>query len=225
MSTHTISKTLLAATAVVGLSTFAVTSPALAGNVWAIQTAPSPSTGSAIEGGGSWIVNKPSGYYLGRAVVGSEFDVVQTSGANWHYGRAISTVNMCGWVMPGSMWYKIRTVNDSCSEATKSTLWHRLYIGKDFNAPAHATGDGTDVWASNCPVYLNYFYGTDFASNGGRWNHYAGTVTGVVKYRFTTRDGGARVVRVPSTTAGGIGWGFMPSSCVPRSSAVYNDND
>ncbi|MFD1052054.1 hypothetical protein ACFQ1S_44035 [Kibdelosporangium lantanae] len=47
-----------------------VSQPSGAGEVHQIKTAPSPSTGEPIAGGGSWIVNKPSGYYVGRAMPG-----------------------------------------------------------------------------------------------------------------------------------------------------------
>src|SRR5882672_10715098 len=81
-----------------------VTPSAQAGPLYTIKTAPSPSSaGGPIQGGGSWITNKPSGYYLGRATVGSRFNVVPGVGATWHYGRAIDTVDLCGWVMPGSL--------------------------------------------------------------------------------------------------------------------------
>ncbi len=195
--------------------------PAQAGNVWTIQTANSPSTGQPIAGGGSWIVNKPSGYYLGRALPGWEFDNEYTTPANWHYGRAITGVNMCGWVMPGSMGSYVRTVADSCSAATRDWLSHRLTIGRDFNAPAHQAGDGTPAPANpSCTLYYNYFYGTDYPNNGGHWANPAGAVQSTVYYRFTTRDGGAVVVRDPV-----LGWGFLPIGCVQRPTALYNDND
>ncbi|MBV1851346.1 hypothetical protein [Catellatospora tritici] len=199
------------------------TVPAQAGNIWAIKTALSPSTGLPITGGGSWIVNKPSGYYLGRAAVGSRFDVVETTGANWHYGRAITTVNMCGWVMPGSMDYQVGSQADSCSATTKDMLSHRQNIGRDYNAPAHQAGDGSAVATSgSCPLYYNYFYGTSFAggANGGHWANYAGTASTTVYYRFTTLDRGAAVVRDPV-----LGWGFTVAGCTGRPAAVYNDGD
>jgi hypothetical protein len=206
-----------------GAAALVLAAPAYAGNIWVIKTAPSPSTGQPIVGGGSWIVNKPSGYYIGRAMVGTKFDVVSTTSSNWHYGRAIDTVNMCGWVMPGSMNYQVGSQADSCSATSGVVLdmAHRLYIGKDFNAPAHDATDGTSIPAGSCAFYYNYFYGSNFSSNGGHWNNYAGnTSAGYVMYRFTTRDGGARVVRDPN-----LGWGFVPSWCVGTTSTVYNDND
>jgi hypothetical protein len=213
----------LRAAFVVAAASLMLASPAYAGNIWTIQTAPSPSTGQPIEGGGSWIVNKPSGYYLGRAMVGTRFDVVYTSSSNWHYGRAIENVNMCGWVMPGSMNSKVGSQADSCSATggVRDQIVHRLTIGRDFNAAAHEATTGTRVPAGSCPFYYNYFYGSDFTSNGGHWANFAGyTSAGYVLYRFTSRDRGAREVRDPN-----FGWGWVPSSCVGTSSPVYNDND
>ncbi len=207
-----------AATAVL----LAAVAPAHAGNIWVIKTAPSPSTGTPILGGGSWIVNKPSGYYIGRAMVGSQFDVVETTAANWHYGRAITTVNMCGWLMPGSMDRRVGSQPDSCSAATKEVLKHRRNIGKDFNARRHLAADGTMVSTKgSCEVYYNYFYGTDFAgNNGGHWADPAGIAASSVAYRFTTLDGGAAVVRDPF-----LGWGFVSTSCIDRPANLHNDDD
>ncbi|MGI8666392.1 MAG: hypothetical protein ACR2N4_10225 [Jatrophihabitans sp.] len=196
-------------------------SSADAGSVHAIQTANSPFTGLPATGGGSWIVNKPSGYYLGRAVVGSSFDDEVTSSANWHYGRAIDGVNMCGWVMPGSMGASRGTTSDSCSSTTQSQLTHRVYIGKDFNGAAHATDHGTNAPANPaCTVYFNYFYGTDFTANGGHFANPAGPAAATVGYRFTTRDGQAVVVQDPN-----LGWGFLPIGCLQRPATLYNDDD
>ena len=195
--------------------------PANAGTEHAVITANSPSTGQPIAGGGSWLVNKPSGYYLGRAVVGSHFDNTFTSPAGWHYGRAGSP-NMCAWAMPGSLGTITGHPADSCSSATRDLLTHRRTVGKDFNAAAHEATDGTVVPAGACPLYYNYFVGTDFAggANGGHWNHFAGTTESTVRYRFSTLDGGAAVVR--DTT---LGWGFTPASCVGRPATLFNDND
>ena len=196
--------------------------PAYAGHVHGIQTANSPSTGQPIEGGGSWIANKNNGYYLGRATVGASFDNEYTDGGNWHYGRAITTVNMCGWVMPGSMGASRGDVADSCSTTTRERISHRLTFGRDFNARAHEAVTGTSAPANpGCPFFYNYFYGTDFGSNGGHWADQApGTTASSVLYRFTTVDGGAVVVRDPN-----LGWGFLPFGCVTRPHDLFNDND
>lgn len=192
---------------------------AQAGTEHRVKTAPSPSVGTPIEGGGSWIVNKPSGYYLGRAVKGSTFDNEANSGNNWHYGRA-GGPNMCGWVMPGSLGATTGRPSDSCSAATEERIKHRLNFGRDFNAKAHKAETGSSVPANGCTMYYNYFRGTDFASGGGHWANRAGSTGASVLYRFTTRDGKAAVVRDPT-----LGWGFVDASCVGRPERVHNDND
>lgn len=165
-------------------------SPSQAGHAHAIQTANSPSTGQPIAGGGRWIVNRADAYYLGQLMPGSTFDNEYTDGRNWHAGRAFGNVQMCGWVMPCSL-------------------------------PAHLRSDGSDVPAlAGCGLYYNYFYGSDFRSNYGHPADYAGGISSIVMYRYTTNDGYGAVVRDPV-----LGWGFTFIGCVQRPSPLYNDND
>lgn len=195
---------------------------AAAGTAHAIQTADSPSSGAPIAGGGSWIVNRADYYYIGRMMPGDSFDNEYTDGNNWHYGRGQGGVDICGWVMPGSMGADLGTTADSCSAATKATISHRLTVGKDYNAVAHQATDGSSIPANSaCTLYYNYFHGSDFTSNGGHWSDAAtGATSSSVQYRYTTGDGQAVVVRDPS-----LGWGFLPIGCVERPAALHNDND
>jgi hypothetical protein len=212
---------LLAATATLGLLALTSGPPAYAGNLHSVITADSPSTGAPIAGGGTWIVNKPSGYYLGRVLPGGQFDNQLNSAAGWHYGRAVTGPDMCGWAMPGSLGTRLGTLADSCSSATMDAIAHRMTVGRDYNAPAHAATDGTPVPANTaCTLYLNYFHGTDFTANGGHWANPAGTPDATVRYRFTTRDGQAAVVRDESR-----GWVFLPTTCVQHPAQLFNDDD
>ncbi|MEU5691773.1 hypothetical protein [Actinosynnema sp. NPDC020468] len=197
----------------------AVPGVAAAGTEHVVVTANSPSTGQPVTGGGTWLVNKPSGYYLGRELPGGRFDNEETSPAGWHYGRA-GGPDLCSWAMPGSLGAVTGRPPDSCSATTRERLSHRRGVGRDYNAPAHEATDGTSVAAGTCTLYYNYFHGTDFPSNGGHWANPAGPVGGSVRYRFTTLDGRAAVVRDPA-----LGWGFVPLSCVTRPSPLYNDDD
>lgn len=194
-------------------------SGAQAGTRHVVVTANSPSTGVPVAGGGSWIANKNNGYYLGRAMPGTSFDNEVTDSGAWHFGRAYGP-NMCGWVMPGSLGATIGPESDSCSTTTMAAIGHRRTVGKDFNAKAHEATDGTSVPATGCTLNYNYFYGTDFAAGGGHWANAAGTVQSTVRYRFTTLDGAAAVVRDSA-----LGWGFVPVSCITRPSPLFNDND
>lgn len=219
--TAQVTRPLAAILAAVALA-IGVQTTASAGLVHVVQTAPSPSTGQPVAGGGSWLVNKPSGYYVGRAPAGSTFDNEVTSSAGWHFGRS-DHVDMCSWAMPGSMGADLGARPDSCSAATSAVLAHRRSIGRDFNAPAHEAQDGTRVPALGCALFYNYFHGTRFASgaNGGHWGDPAGsTAAGFVLYRFTTLDGQAAVVRDPD-----LGWGFVPTTCAGRPGHVFNDDD
>jgi hypothetical protein len=218
---HTTPVRIGVAAAAVFAAALALAAPASAGTRHTIVTADSPSTGAPVIGGGSWIVNKPDGYYIGRAMPGTTFDDEVATAANWHYGRA-DNPDMCGWVLPGSMGATVDSVADSCSSDTDSALSHRMTVGKDYNAPAHGATDGTASPADACTLYYNYFNGTDFAggANGGHWANPAGTVSGSVAYRFTTLDGQAAVVRDSA-----LGWGFVPVGCVSRPSPLYDDND
>lgn len=184
-----------------------------------VVTADSPSTGAPVVGGGSWIANKNNGYYLGRAMPGTSFDNEVTDSGAWHFGRAYGP-NMCGWVMPGSLGATIGTESDSCSSATMASISHRRTVGKNFNARAHEATDGTAVPTTGCTLDYNYFYGTDFATGGGHWANAAGAVQPTVRYRFTTLDGRAAVVRDSA-----LGWGFVPIGCITRPATVYDDND
>jgi hypothetical protein len=217
----------VAATAACAAILMVAVPSAQAGPLYTIKTAPSPSSaGGPIQGGGSWITNKPSGYYLGRATVGSRFNLVPGAGATWHYGRAVDTVDLCAWVMPGSLGTRQGQDANSCSNATLQSIKHRRTFGKDFNAKAHAMQTGTRVPATNSPsciFHYNYFHGTDFArgANAGHWANPAGRMTGgFVLYRYTTLDGKAVEAKDPN-----LGWGFAPASCVGRPAKVFQDND
>lgn len=213
-------------TGLVGAALLAA-APALAGIEHEVGTAPSPSTHAPIAGGGTWLVNKPSGYYVGRAPSGALFVNELTSPrSHWHYGRAATAVKLCAWAMPRSFARTVGRVRSSCSARTRVYLSHRLNIGKDFNAAAHKARTGTVVKLTGpCELRYNYFHGTRFDRNGGHWADSAGTIPvdrTKVLYRFTTLDGQAAVVRDPV-----LGWGFVKSGCLARPFRfkVYNDAD
>jgi hypothetical protein len=213
---------LIAAVVASALSLVAAPS-AHAGDMYYIKTATVPSgcPGCPEPGGHARLTNKPYGYYIGRALVNSRFTSMGTVQSH-RWGRAHDTVNMCGWTYIDALAGKIGYDNNSCSAATQDYLSHRLTIGRDFNYPAHVGNQPTAVAVHNphCGFYLNYFYGTDYTSNGGRWNHHVGPIGTYIEYRFTTRDGGAYVMRHPS-----YGWGFVQAGCTARPGSLHNDND
>jgi hypothetical protein len=86
---------------------------------------------------------------------------------------------------------------------------------------AHAATDGTPTTADpTCTLHLNYLRGDDYTANGGHWANPAGHPAPSVRYRFTTRDGHAAVVRDPIH-----GWAFLPVECLHLPTPLYNDND
>jgi hypothetical protein len=205
----------------VSASNLAAAPSASAGDMYYIKTASIPTGGGTEPGGGARLANKPYGYYIGHAMEGTRFTSMGTT-QNHRWGRAHDTVNMCGWVYLDALGAKIGYDNNSCSAATQEYLRHRRTIGKDFNYPAHIGNQPTAVTVLNqgCPFFYNYFYGTDFSSNGGHWSNYIGSIGSSVEYRFTTRDGRAYVVRHPR-----YGWGFVPAGCTTRPLFLFNDND
>jgi hypothetical protein len=191
-----------------------------------VTTGISPTTGAPVRGGGTWIVNKPSGYYIGRIMPGGRFDKQSASAsALWHYGRALNRTKLCGYAMPRSIGAELGRRPDTCSEATRARLVHRRGFGGDFNARAHGATDGTKVPARRCTLFYNYFRGNRFArgANAGHLADKGGKTTkGHVFYRFTTLDGHAAVVRDPVR-----GWGFVPVGCIdrPPPEHLHNDDD
>lgn len=196
------------------------------GVIWSVKTGTSPRSKRPVKGRGSWIVNKHSGYYLGRALVGSQFEVLYTSKSKkeWHYGLARAPLNICGWILPNSRRSKIRSVPDSFPAADRRKIARRLSFGRDFNAPAGLAEDGTEVEVlKDCTFYYNYFAGHPL--RGGHWRDAAmrklkaGTK---VKYRFITRNRSdpAAVIKHPT-----YGWGFVRANCVAKPTDVFNDND
>jgi hypothetical protein len=218
---------LATAGAIAGTVAPVATHMAGAANIHTVRTANSPSTGKPVAGGGTWIVNRPDAYYLGRAMPGRHFASQSRTAHGWFWGRA-TPIQLCGYVLPKSLNAAVlgHTANN-CSQATKSKLSHRRAIGRDFNARVikgkNKVTDGTSVSASTaCTLYYNYFHGSNFAGghNGGHWADRAGMIQAQVFYRFTTLDRKAAVVRDPK-----LGWGFVPLTCVRRPAKLYNDND
>jgi len=185
-----------------------------------VETVASPTTGRPIAGAGTWLVNKPDGYYVGRLRPGEEFVPQQETPLHWHFGRAPS-VEFCAWALPGAVPNNVAPGPAHCSVASGLELTHRRSFGQDYNAPAHVTGDGTFVHLLEpATLYYNYFRGQDFADGGGHWADPAGSASPAVAYRYTTLDGEAAVVRDPV-----LGWGFLPADAVGRPEQVYNDDD
>ena len=172
---------------------------------------------------GTWLQNKPCGYYIGMALAGTSFDVHQTSDSNYHYGRSHGNNNLCAWIPPGALsGSPTGTAPASCSEDVKARIVHRRSFGRDFNAPAHQATDGSAISVNPaCGAYYNYYTSSDYS--GGALRDPAGTPQAQVYYRFTTNGADpAMVVRDAN-----LGWVFMDRDCVTdwRGLTFHNDDD
>jgi hypothetical protein len=171
---------------------------------------------------GTWLQNKPCGYFVGTARAGSSYDVHETTPSNYHYGRNYGNNNFCAWIPPGALSGPTATgLGASCGAQVRENLLHRRTFGYDFNAAAHAATDGSPIDVNPaCTAYYNYFTSSYFTS--GTLHDPAGTPQSRVYYRYTANGGTAMVVRDP-----GLGWVFLSRSCVTNWNGVvfHNDND
>lgn len=172
---------------------------------------------------GTWLQNKPCGYWVGTAMAGSSLDVHQTNASNYHYGRSWGNNNICGWIPPGALGSSpTASVAETCGDATKDSIAHRRTVGYNFNAAAHAATDGTAITVNPaCTAYYNYY--TTSAYSEGSLRDAAGNPGSTVMYRFTTNGPNPAIVVRDSA----LGWIFLSRSCVTnwRGITFYNDND
>lgn len=171
---------------------------------------------------GTWLQNKPCGYFVGTARGGTSYDVHETTPSNYHYGRNYGNNNFCAWIPPGALSGPTATgLPASCGAQVRENLFHRRTFGYNFNAPAHAATDGSAIKVNpGCAAYYNYFNSSYFTS--GSLHDFAGYPQATVYYRYTANGGGGMVVRDSS-----LGWIFLSVSCVTSWNGIgfYNDND
>lgn len=172
---------------------------------------------------GTWLQNKPCGYYVGMAMAGSSYDVQRTNPSGYHFGRNHGNNNICGWIPPGALSDNpTGTAPRSCSESTREALSHRRSFGYNFNARAHEAVDGSPISVNpSCGAYYNYYTTSTYST--GSLRDYAGNTAATVRYRFTTNGSNpAMVVRDDN-----VGWVFMDRDCVTdwRNVTFHNDND
>jgi hypothetical protein len=172
---------------------------------------------------GTWLQNKPCGYFVGTAMAGSSFDVHQTTANGYHYGRDHGGNDICAWIPTGALSDSpTGTAAASCSDTTEERISHRRSFGRDFNAVAHTATDGSPISVNPaCGAFYNYY--TSSAYDTGVLRDAAGTPAVEVRYRFTTNGANPAVV----VRDAGLGWVFMDRDCVTdwRSVAFQNDND
>jgi hypothetical protein len=168
---------------------------------------------------GTWLQNKPCGYFVGTAMAGSSFDVHQTTANGYHYGRD----DICAWIPPGALsGSPTGTAERSCGTTTEERISHRRTFGRDFNAEAHKATDGSPISVNPaCGTFHNYY--TSSAYDTGALRDPAGTPAAEVRYRFTTNGTNPAVVIRDAE----LGWVFLDRDCVTdwRSVGLHNDND
>jgi len=217
---------LAAVTVAVSLAvSLVVASPAHALNRYAIiANAPKPAAcnNNGTIPAGTWLQNKPCGYFVGIAMAGTSFDVHETTGSGYHYGRSYGNNNICAWIPPGAVSGPTATgLAASCGSGVRDALMHRRTFGYNFNAVAHDATDGSTIFvAAGCAAYYNYYTSSQFT--GGGLRDYAGGSQGTVQYRFTANGSGGMVVRDAV-----LGWVFLSPGCVTSWNGVafHNDND
>lgn len=184
-----------------------------------------PNRGDDEPGPGARITNKAFGYYIGRAMPGSQLN--RTGGRVDHsFGRITgpTDVNICGWIYDDALGQSTARSTNSCSKATADRIWQRKVIGRDFSARAgKKKHSGVPVPVKDPTCQINYNYFTDTTFRHGRLRDPGGTIgsTGRVYYRYLTRDRQAAVIRDEVH-----GWGFVDKDCIDLSAAPkYNDRD
>ncbi|HEX6499706.1 MAG TPA: hypothetical protein VF054_11835 [Micromonosporaceae bacterium] len=202
-----------------------ISGPAAAVNRYTIiYNAPKPAVcgNSGTIPAGTWLQNKPCGYFVGIALGGTSYDVHETNPSNYHYGRNYGNNNFCAWIPPGALSGPTATgLPASCGSTVRDNLLHRRTFGYNFNAPANTATDGSPIQVNTgCGAYYNYFTSSYFTS--GSLHDFAGYPQSWVYYRYTANGSGAIAVRDP-----GLGWIFLSPSCVTNWNGVafYNDND
>ncbi|WP_027344632.1 hypothetical protein [Hamadaea tsunoensis] len=71
-----------------------------------IANAPKPAAACGNTGtipAGTWLQNKPCGYFVGIARAGTSFGVHETTASGYHYGRNYGSNNFCAWIPPGAV--------------------------------------------------------------------------------------------------------------------------
>lgn len=171
---------------------------------------------------GTWLQNKPCGYFIGTALAGSSFDVHQTNPSNYHYGRNYGNNNLCAWIPPGALSGPIGTAPASCSEPTKDALLHRRSFGYQFNVEPF--GDGYPITVNTaCWGFRNYYNSSSY-SGGVLRDLTSGPISSVVRYRYTAYGsdstyGAVFVARDPVH-----GWLFIPTYCIVDATGLQLTN-
>ncbi len=224
----------IAAVAVAGLG-LALAASAQASSVqWRTVT-----DGLNNPGGGVYLTNRHSGYYMGRLQRREMFGVHDYKGSRgfgarmtddgrvYRWGRAMGDANECLWIgpagngPPGDEYLGGVDGRNaaSCSRVPMRALAERTNFGKAFNCPANgAVGPQRTTLSKD----TGFFHNVEWVRTGDRYSvaHVAGPRRTVlpagstVWYRYTTRDGAKAVVFAGAADGGELGWGFVDADAV-----------
>lgn len=176
-----------------------------------------------VNGGGAYVTNAASGYYMGRMRDGELFRVVSTSGLDrWGWSESRGR---CMWIGPQGGGPDVEYLGTSIGEGTasactstlKTSLADRATIGKNFNCAANrAAGGSRTVLSGSTPFYHNLQWSSNYQSLSIGANTQVTTLPyrAIVQYRFTTNDNVWAVVNVleEDGNPGALGWGFVLAS-------------
>jgi hypothetical protein len=177
-------------------------------------------------GGGVYLQNTTSGYYMGRLFVGQHFDaqrkeIDERFNNAYYFGYAVGRIGGCMWIGPPASERNFNpfngsptsTVDDRCpASGPGSSDWlrDRDNIGTSFNCPEHqATGPQLTTTNDAAGFYYSIDWNSDYSGGSAidpPVNIGPGTA---VLYRFSTRNHDKAVVYLP-----GYGWGFILASKV-----------
>lgn len=194
-------------------------------------------------GGGQYLQNKKSGYYMGRLFVGTAFRSQKRSTDTrfnnlYHYGYAHGDAEVCAWIGPPADQRNYRNYFNGPTSGLPSLcptsradvgssgwLAQRDNIGRDFNCPdGQATGPVETTLKQAAGLFYNITWESDYSggpgadpaidpATGQKLILPAGTT---VMYRFRTKDANKAVVYVPT-----LGWGFVLASKVTPAAPGY----
>lgn len=180
------------------------------------------------------LANEPSKFSLGTVDKQDRFRQIMPSfSGNWAFGRVVSKnkdePEHCGWVEDTIL--QDDTVHapqkDPCI-TFRNLLKNPYTFGKDFNCKPGVCVDGKPVtitlksgciptvWGNYANKQRDYSNLTFPRTPGGLYDRLRGLqLNEVVRYRYTTKDGQAAMVRVDVDDYGNGGWTFIDRDCLP----------
>ena len=175
-------------------------------------------------GPGVWVTNEASGYYIGRSFRGDTMEKhINSTSDDYAYGlikRGWNKLEQCGWIESSAITPNVPLAEKSDCAPHLERLKKRWSFGKKFNClPARCVDGKETTMSRNKACDHKFFYNyappkkgsrnISFPETEGGLYDYAGRQYGEVRYRYTTKDSRAVVVRSYK-----YGWGYLEADCV-----------